>query len=69
MPAVRPVPVNAAFLDEDMRLWNEYKRVPSPDNLVEIDSAINDGWHAAIVGNTPVQEALDDANEAIQDLL
>ena len=33
MPAVRPVPVNAAFLDEDMRLWNEYKRVPSPDNL------------------------------------
>lgn len=33
MPAVRPVPVNAAFLDEDMRLWNEYKRAPSPDNL------------------------------------
>ncbi len=33
MPAVRPVPVNAAFVDEDMRLWNEYKRVPSPDNL------------------------------------
>ena len=33
MPAVRPAPLNATFADEDMRLWHEYKRNPSSDNL------------------------------------
>ncbi len=43
--------------------------IPSPDNLPDVETAVNDGWQAAIVGTKPVQEALDEANETIQSLL
>ena len=43
--------------------------IPSPDNLPEVETAVNDGWQAAIVGNAPAQDALDEANETIQSLL
>lgn len=43
--------------------------IPSPDNLPEVEAAINDGWTAAITGNQDAQEALDAANEAIQAVL
>lgn len=31
MPVIQPV--NATYIDEDMRLWQEYKRSPTPGNL------------------------------------
>jgi len=43
--------------------------IPSPENLPEVDTAINDGWQAAITGQRDVQDALDEANDAIQSLL
>ena len=43
--------------------------IPSPENLPEVDAAVNDAWAAAITGQRDVQEALDEANETIQGLL
>lgn len=43
--------------------------VPSPDQQAQVDTEVNKGWEAAILGNTPVEEALGSANEAIQGLL
>jgi multiple sugar transport system substrate-binding protein len=43
--------------------------VPSPDQQAQVDTEVNKGWEAAILGNQPVEEALGAANEAIQELL
>lgn len=43
--------------------------IPSPDNLLDVEAAVNDGWLAAITGTQEVQAALDAANEAIQAVL
>lgn len=43
--------------------------IPSPDNLPEVEAAIGDGWTAAITGQRPAQDALDNANEQLQDVL
>jgi len=43
--------------------------IPSPDNLPDVEAAVNDGWTAAITGTQDVQDALDAANEAIQSVL
>lgn len=43
--------------------------VPSPDQQAQVDTEVNKGWEAAILGNQPVEEALGSANEAIQGLL
>ena len=43
--------------------------VHSPDQQAQVDTEVNKGWEAAILGNTPVEEALGSANEAIQGLL
>ncbi|MGP9537999.1 ABC transporter substrate-binding protein [Brachybacterium sp. AOP43-C2-M15] len=43
--------------------------VPSPDQQAQVDTEVNKGWEAAILGNQPVEEALGSANAAIQELL
>ncbi|WP_304502188.1 extracellular solute-binding protein [Brachybacterium sp. FME24] len=43
--------------------------VPSPDQQAQVDVEVNKGWEAAILGNQPVEEALNAANEAMQGLL
>jgi multiple sugar transport system substrate-binding protein len=43
--------------------------IPSPDDLPGAEAAIADGWTAAITGQQPAQEALDEANEALQAVL
>jgi len=43
--------------------------VPSPDQQALVDTEVNKGWEAAILGNQPVAEALSTANEAMQELL
>lgn len=43
--------------------------IPSPNNLPEADIAIGDGWTAAITGQRSAEEALNDANEALQEVL
>ncbi|MDO5661090.1 MAG: extracellular solute-binding protein [Brachybacterium sp.] len=43
--------------------------VPSPDQQAEVDSHVNSGWEAAILGSKPVEDALGEANEAMQALL
>ncbi len=43
--------------------------IPSPDDLPGAETAISEGWTAAITGQQDVQEALDSANEALQAVL
>jgi len=43
--------------------------IPSPDDLPGAEAAVSDGWTAAITGQSDAQEALDEANEALQAVL
>lgn len=43
--------------------------IPSPDDLPGAETAVSDGWTAAITGQSDAQDALDEANEALQAVL
>ena len=45
------------------------RRSRRPTTCPDVDTAINDGWQAAITGQQDVQEALDEANDTIQSVL
>jgi multiple sugar transport system substrate-binding protein len=76
VPARNSVANSDAFLDnapagsELMAAAADFATpIPSPDNLPEVEAAIGDGWTAAITGQRPAQDALDQANEQLEEIL